>query len=62
VRRIVLKVAKEAEPALYVCLSRRVDGVVVHARWWTWNFAVVGIGIEVQDCKALFEQVDAWYE
>ena len=34
--------------------------MVVDARWWTRNFAVVGLGIEVDDRQVRLEEMDAW--
>jgi hypothetical protein len=58
-RWIVFEVAKKPEPPFRVCFGRSVQRVVVHARWWTWDFAVISLGIKVEHGEPAFEQVDA---
>lgn len=58
-RGIVFKVAKEPEPPFRVCFRGSVQRVVIHTRWRTWDFAVVGVGVEVEYGEPALQQVDA---
>ena len=57
-RRVVHKVAHVLEPFVCVVGGLQTKRMVIDTRWWPGNLAVVGLGIEIDDRKVGFEELD----